>query len=204
LQLATSLCHYFSSIKFKVPHSNLSFTMDIKPVNALSAVLIEPDDGREHVAKRHKVASPDSIVSALLSLKKLPSAKLRPLHHPGTYSSFPALAPWQALIDHANRIENDHNHISDDEDADDECKGLTMMALSKPSLPSRRVDRTNDSRISKSSPIAFTYSAPPSRKRKSAHSPAPFVLPTGRPLAAAPCLPRLALGERLPAICQLM
>jgi hypothetical protein len=179
--------------------------MDIKPINAPSAALIEPDDEHEHGAKRQKVASsPDSIVSALLSLKKLPLAKLRPLRHPRNYSSLPAHVPWQALINHENRIENDHNHISDDED-DDECKVLTMMALSKPWLPSR-IARANDSCISISSPVAFTSSTP-SRKRKSAHSsPAPFFLPVGRPLAAAPCFPSLVPGESLSTgtICQLI
>lgn len=194
------LFHYFSSIKHYTP--NISFTMDIKPVNAPSAVLIEPDDEHEHVAKRQKVfATPDSIVSALLSLKKLPLARLRPLCHPGTYSSFPGLLPWQALINHANRIENDHSHISDDDEDDDEFKVMTMMALSKPSLPSR-IARANASCMSMPSPIALT-SPISSRRRKSAHSPAPFFLPVGRPLAAAPCLPRLASGERLPTKCRL-
>jgi hypothetical protein len=183
--------------------------MDIKPANALSPVLIEPgDEEHEHVAKRQKVGLwPDSVVSALLSLKKSPFSKSRPLRHPGFYSSFPILAPAanQELINHANRIENDHNHISDDED-DGECSMvLTMMALSKPLLPSL-ISRTDASSIRMSSPVALTSSDPSRKRSKSAHSPAPSFLPAGRPLAAAPaCLPRLAPGgERLPTICQLL
>ena len=155
---------------------------------ASPAVLIEPDHDEERSAKRRKLCEPPiTVVSALLAL-----ARPAPTPKAATSSrAFPISVRINGQEPRQVKAETvDSNHVSDDEDE------VVRRPLSKPCLPhgvlampSRCLSTTT---ATNSELSCVSYDKSP---KLQATSILPIVLPIGRPLSAAPCLPSVAPGE---------
>ena len=175
-----------------------------KPESLVSpAVLIEPDHEEEPCAKRRKLSAPPiTVVSALLSLAR-PASNPTNKTEEGSQPQAKTLSipisvringqePRQIKAETVNG-NSDSNHVSDDEDENGfRCDG-SRRPLSKPCLPRGvlampiRCPRAGRTELS-----CISYNNCPKRK---ATSILPIILPPGRPLSAAPCLPSVAPGQ---------
>lgn len=166
-----------------------SKTMSKSESFASPAVLIEPDHDEERSAKRRKLCeAPITVVSALLALARPASTQKAAT----SSRAFPISVRINGQEPRQVKAETvDSNHVSDDEDE------LVRRPLSKPCLPhgvlampSRCLSSTTGTNSELS---CVSYDKSP--KLQPATSILPIVLPIGRPLSAAPCLPSVAPGE---------